>query len=233
MLEETLRAEAQVLRDMLSTYDTDDFMHRLFARIDQTPTRSQRVQSAPADAAAAPPSFDAQAHRSTRPAIRRGVRRRPLPFVTSDPADTPAASLDHVRRLCETVLYAEGANALMEAFDDEYDATGACAFACLLFILDRKDSALYWWRFAAGADHALSAHVLAVYHAATGPPTSARAWCAYSRHLGYAAEQHLPEPLRLSATPSIWEPVPTASVGQNLVKHFVARDRLPEALARH
>ncbi|MFD7498039.1 hypothetical protein ACFV8T_37840 [Streptomyces sp. NPDC059832] len=58
MLEETLRAEAQVLRDMLSTYDTDDFMRRLSARIEQTPTRSQRVQTAPPDATVAPPSFD-------------------------------------------------------------------------------------------------------------------------------------------------------------------------------
>ncbi|MFJ8846050.1 hypothetical protein ACIRFF_24480 [Streptomyces cyaneofuscatus] len=232
MLEETLRAEAQVLRDMLSTYDTDDFMRRLSARIAQTPTRSQRVQSAPPDAAAAPPSFDAQHHRSTRPAARRGIRRRPLPFVASDPADRPTASLDHVRRLCETVLCAEGATALMEAFDSDYDATGACAFACLLFVLDKRDSALYWWRFAAGADHALSAHVLAVYHAAAGPLTSARAWCAYSRHLGYTANRHLPEPLRLSAAP-VQEPVYTAPVGQNLVKYFVAKERLPEALARH
>jgi hypothetical protein len=39
----------------------------------------------------------------------------------------------------------------MAAFDRDYDATGACAFACLLYILGRRDSALYWWRFAAGA----------------------------------------------------------------------------------
>ncbi|MGW2107632.1 hypothetical protein [Streptomyces sp. NPDC001948] len=232
MLEETLRAEAQVLRDMLSTYDTDDFMRRLSTRIEQTPTRSQRVQTAPPDATVAPPSFDTQPHRSTRPAIRRGTRRRPLPFVTSDSADRPTASLDHVRRLCETILCTEGVTALMEAFDNDYDATGACAFACLLFILGRKDGALYWWRFAAGADHALSAHVLAVYHAATGPLTSARAWCAYSRHLGYAADQHLPQPLRLFAAP-IQEPEHTAFVGQNLVEHFVTKERLPEALARH
>ncbi|MEV5864350.1 hypothetical protein AB0L83_32100 [Streptomyces sp. NPDC052071] len=232
MLEETLRAEAQVLHDMLSTHDTDDFMRRLLARIDQTPTRPQRVQAGPADSAAAPPSFDAQPHRSTRPAARRGPRRRPTPFTNSDPADRPAASLDHVRRLCETVLGADDVTALMEAFDHDYDATGACAFACLLYILDRKDSALYWWGYAAGADHALSAHVLAVYHAATGPLTSARAWCAYSRYLGYAAGQHLPEPLRLSAAPSTWQPAHAAPVDQDLVKYFVAGNHLPEALAR-
>ncbi|GGZ20085.1 hypothetical protein [Streptomyces nitrosporeus] len=233
MLEETLRAEAQVLRDMLSTHDTDDFMRRLFARIDQTPTRGQRVQSAPPDAFTAPPSFDSQTHRSTRPAIRRGVRRRPLPFVTSDPADRPSASLNHVRRLCETVLGGEEALTRIKAFDDTYDATGACAFACLLFVYGRKDSALYWWRFAAGADDALSAHVLAVYHAATGPVTSARAWCAYSRHLGYTAARHLPEPLRMSAAPITWEPAARTAVGQDLAKNFMTQERLPEALARH
>ncbi|MFD5728966.1 hypothetical protein ACFWMT_23085 [Streptomyces sp. NPDC058368] len=242
MLEETLRAEAQVMRDMLSTHDTDDFMRRLAARIEQTPTRSQRVKTAPPNAtAAAPPSFDTQPQGSSRPAARKGVRRRrPLPFVTSDPADRPAAALDHVRRLCETLLCAEGAATLMEAFDRDYDATGACAFACFLFIFGREDSALYWWRYAAGADDALSAHVLATYYAATGPLSAARAWCAYARFLGYTAEKHLPAPLRLSAQQSSWATERAAPVTQHaapvndeLVRYFVSRERLPEVLAQH
>ncbi|WEH37252.1 hypothetical protein PZB75_30145 [Streptomyces sp. AM 4-1-1] len=224
MLEETLRAEAQVLHDMLSTHDTDDFMQRLFARIDQTPTRPQRVQIGPAD-----PS----PHRSTRPAIRRGIRRRSAPFTGSDPADRPAASLDHVRRLCETVLLADGITTLMAAFDHDYDAAGACAFACLLYILGRRGSALYWWRFAAGADDPLSAHVLALYYAGAGPLPAARVWCAYSRFLGYTADRHLPGRLRLSAVPPNWQPSHTGPVSLDLVKHFVAEKHLPRALAQH
>ncbi|MCX5346076.1 hypothetical protein [Streptomyces atratus] len=242
MLEETLRAEAQVLHDMLSTHDTDDFMRRLSARIEEHSARPPRVQddptrSAPADTST-PPSFSPQRQRSTRPAIRRGLRRRPLPVVTRDPADQPAAALDHLRRLCETVLSAEGAAVLMAAFDHDYDATGACAFACLLYILGRHDSALYWWRFAAGAEDALAAHVLAVYHAAIGTVPEARVWCAHSRLLGYAADQHLPAPLRLSAPPGrdVASYVPTPN--NEAMTPFVLNDHLPEgllegALARH
>ncbi|MFE6498242.1 hypothetical protein [Streptomyces sp. NPDC057748] len=76
--------------------------------------------------------------------------------------------------------------------------TGACAFACLLYILGRRDSALYWWRFAAGAENALAAHVLALYHAANGTGPEARVWCAHSRLLGFTADQHLPRPLHLA-----------------------------------
>lgn len=90
----------------------------------------------------------------------------------------------------------------MAAFDLDYDATGACAFACLLYILGRRDSALYWWRFAAGAENALAAHVLALYHAANGTVPEARVWCAHSRLLGFTADKHLPLPLHLArATP--------------------------------
>ncbi|GAA1306738.1 hypothetical protein GCM10009647_026510 [Streptomyces sanglieri] len=238
MLEETLRAEAQVLHDMLSTHDTDDFMNRLSTRIEEHATRPPRVlddptRSTPADACT-PPSFNPQRQRFTRPAIRRGLRRRPLPVVTRNPADQPAVTLTHLRQLCETILSAENAATLMAAFDLDYDATGACAFACLLYILGRRDSALYWWRFAAGAENALAAHVLALYHAANGTGPEARVWCAHSRLLGFTADQHLPHPLRLArAAPpgrDIASSAPTPS--NEAMASFVLNDRLPEGLPK-
>ncbi|MFF9593878.1 hypothetical protein ACF1FX_32620 [Streptomyces sp. NPDC014646] len=239
MLEETLRAEAQVLHDMLSAHDTDDFMNRLSARIEEHAARPPRVQddptrSAPVDTCT-PPSFNPQRHRSTRPAIRRGLRRRPLPVVTRNPADQPTATLNHLRHLCESILGAENAAALMAAFDLDYDATGACTFACLLYILGRRDSALYWWRFAAGAESALAAHVLALYHAANGPLPEARIWRAHSRLLGFAADQHLPPPLHLArATPPARDIATSAPTPTNeAMTSFVQNDRLPTALVRH
>ncbi|MFE7617276.1 hypothetical protein [Streptomyces sp. NPDC057496] len=237
MLEETLRAEARVLHDMLSTHDTDDFMNRLSTRIEEHAARPPRVhddptRSAPADTCT-PPSFTPQRQRSTRPAIRRGLRRRPLPVVTRDPADQPAATLNELRRLCETILSAENTATLMAAFDLDYDATGACAFACLLYILGRRDSALYWWRFAAGAENPLAAHVLALYYAANGTLPEARVWCAHSRLLGFTAHQHLP-PYPARTTPPDRDIARSAPTPTNeAMTSFVQNDRLPAALVRH
>ncbi|MER6611175.1 hypothetical protein ABT282_36175 [Streptomyces sp. NPDC000927] len=239
MLEETLRAEAQVLHDMLSTHDTTDFMNRLSTRIEEHAARPARVHDDPARSTptvtCTPPSFNLQRQRSTRPHVRRGLRRRPLPVITRNPADQPAATLTHLRHLCETILSAENAATLMAAFDHDYDATGACTFACLLYILGRRDSALYWWRFAAGAENALAAHVLALYHAANGTLPEARVWCAHSRLLGFTADQHLPLPLYPArATPPVRDIARSAPAPTNeAMTSFVQNDRLPTALVRH
>ncbi|WP_328335885.1 MULTISPECIES: hypothetical protein [unclassified Streptomyces] len=182
--------------------------------------------SAPA-APEPPPSFDVQRQHPTRPAIRRGGRRR-RPVVASDPAAKPTAVLDHVRRVCETVLPADGTSRLMADFDDHYDESGACVFACQLYILNRRDSALYWRRFAAGAGHPLSAHLLAAYHAGAGTLSDARIWHAFAQFLGYASDQHLPWPVSLAAeqSPGITQEIPDS----NELRTFMARDHLPKEL---
>ncbi|MEK8146440.1 sigma-70 family RNA polymerase sigma factor [Streptomyces sp. M10(2022)] len=159
MLEETLRAEAQVLHDMLGTHDTDDFMRRLAVRIAREAARPPRVQTptgatpagqADSDAepepaaVPTPPSFSAQPHPSTRPRPYRRRRRRPTPIVMTDPAAHPAAVLTHVRSLCETVLCSNDIDTLL-AFDTYFDRAGARTFACLLYTIDHHESALYWW----------------------------------------------------------------------------------------
>ncbi|MFF3584554.1 hypothetical protein [Streptomyces mirabilis] len=53
-------------------------------------------------------------------------------------------------------------------FAAHYDPRGARTFACLLYTLDRRESALYWWRFAAGREGPLAAHLVAAHHAAVG-----------------------------------------------------------------
>ncbi|MFB7275294.1 hypothetical protein [Streptomyces sp. NPDC056244] len=244
MLEETLRAEAQVLHDMLGTHDTGDFMRRLAIRITQDASRPPRVGTAPsapattadpedADEApgpAAPPrSFGAQPQRSTRPRIRRHLRRRPAPLVAADPAAHPSAVFAHVRRLCDTVLRSDDVHTLL-AFDSDYDQAGARTFACLLYTIDRHESALYWWRFAAGAGDPLAAHLLAAYHAAVGSVPDARVWRAFSRMLGYT-EQHVPQPVRVTTRTA--QGFANHAPWDSRLREFMTFDHLPDALVRH
>lgn len=216
MLEDLLAERVRDVRDEASRHDTDDFMDRLAARISED-TRSPRVryagssptagpvpQTAPAEdpeaitqmppPAATPDTVYSRPRGASRPLPRRGVRRRPTPIVQADPAVSTLAVLAYVRQLCDTVLRSNDIDTLSD-FAAHYDQAGARTFACLLYTLDRRESALYWWRFAAGAGDALAAHLLAAHHAAVGDGSDARIWRTYSHMLGFT-ERHLPQPIR-------------------------------------
>lgn len=204
MLEDLLRAEAQALHHTYDNHDTDDFMRRLAVRIAQDAARPPRVTRAVL--AAAPPRTQApppatapvSSHpNGTRPRTRRGTRRRPTPILCPDPAASPMAVVHHVRRLCELVLRSNDIDSLSD-FAANYDPRGARTFACLLYTLDRRESALYWWRFAAGGEDPLAAHLLAAHHAAVGVSPDARLWRAQARLLGFTHDRHLPQPVRPS-----------------------------------
>lgn len=237
MIEDLLRAEAQALHHQYDTHDTDDFLRRLAVRVAEEAARPPRVARAVTDAA--PPSYPptqvappagapVPRHPAvTRPRTRRGVRRQPTPILTTDPNTTPTAVLDHVRRLCETVLRSNDIDSLA-AFAADYDQTGARTFACLLYTLDRRESALYWWRFAAGAGDPLAAHLLAAHHAATGHSPDARIWRAMARMLGFTRDRHLPQPVR-SATHLAEGFARTVPWGSALGS-FMTTDRLPREL---
>ncbi|MFE6157432.1 hypothetical protein ACFQ7F_00725 [Streptomyces sp. NPDC056486] len=203
MIEDVLRAEAQVLHDMVSTHDTEDFIRRLKQRIEDTPPRTARVQSsyrlAPVPARNAPPTQNGATPPTRPPATPRLRRRRPTPIMPSDPHVQGSAVLDYVRRLCTTLLRASDFTALIAAFDQTYDAAGARTFACLQYTRSRNETALYWWRFAAGGGDPLAAHLLAAHHSAHGSLSDARSWHAFSRYLGYNPIRHLPTPLALKA----------------------------------
>ncbi|MFI8201113.1 hypothetical protein ACIF6K_32075 [Streptomyces sp. NPDC085942] len=84
----------------------------------------------------------------------------------------------------------------LAAFAADYDAAGARTFGCLLYSHDKRESAMYWWRFAAGAGDPLAAHLLAAHHAAIGPTADSRAWIAFSLMLGFCPGRHVPRPVR-------------------------------------
>lgn len=237
MLDEMLQAEAQTLHRQYDSHDTDDFMHRLAVRIAQDAARPPRVTRAiiapatlshPSPPASVPASSGRPA--TPKPRTRRGLRRRPTPILVQDPATTPAAVVDHVRRLCETVLRSNDIDSLAD-FAADYDPRGARTFACLLYTLDRWESALYWWRFAAGAEDPLAAHLLAAHHAAVGISPDARLWRAVARMLGFTSDRHLPQPVRPSTelAEGFARTVPWGSA----LNTFIKTDRLPRELATH
>lgn len=186
MLEDLLRRQAEALQSEFADHDPVAFTQRLAARIADGTGRDREPVTRGAVGGIRPTPV-----RPTPTRARR--RRRPTPIL--DPGTAPAVVLAEVRRLCNIVLRSKDIDTL-GAFAADYDAAGARTFACLLYTLDKWDSALYWWRFAAGAGDELAAHLLAVHHAAVGPSTDARLWRAVARMMGFALDLHLPVPVR-------------------------------------
>jgi hypothetical protein len=56
------------------------------------------------------------------------------------------------------------------------DDAGAMLFAALLFLVDEREGARFWWGFAAGAGNALAAKCLHLYHLSRGELRDADHW---------------------------------------------------------
>ncbi|MEE1943272.1 hypothetical protein V1L54_28360 [Streptomyces sp. TRM 70361] len=226
MLEEVLQQEAAELRRQLADHDPDAFMQRLAARI------AESVNQEPEKLDADPPvrSTAARAGRAptpVRPLTRRCRRRRSIPPRTDDTTATPATVLAEVQRLCDLVLRSNEVDRLVD-FVTDYDQAGARTFACLLYTLNRCESALYWWRFAAGAGDELAAHLLATHHAAVGYHPDARLWRTITRMMGFNPDRHLPQPIR-RATEIAEDFAHNATRGSTLHR-FLHTDHLPREL---
>ncbi|MFC7794146.1 hypothetical protein [Streptomyces cinereoruber] len=251
MLEDLLAKQVRYLREQADRHDTDDFMDRLATRIAEESRRPARVSYAVTDtvqrrtadrpdtdtparpASQLPPPAPCPGAATTHPGgptrpVHRRVRRRPTPIVTSDPAASQFAVLAYIQVLCENVLRSDDIDTLAD-FAADYDEAGARTFACLLYSLDRRESALYWWRFAAGAGDPLAAHLLAAHHAAVGQSPDARVWRASAQMLGFT-DQHLPQPVRHST--EIAEGFARALPWDTEMSVFMGSARLPQELAR-
>ncbi|WP_314614692.1 hypothetical protein [Streptomyces stackebrandtii] len=251
MLEDLLAKRVRYLREQAEHHDTDSFMDRLAARIAGESRRPARVSYAVTDTvqrrvpdrphadvearpvlqlrppAPGPDAAAAHPRGSTRPARRR-LRRRPTPIIAPDPAASKLAVLAYVQLLCEHVLRSNDIDTLAD-FAANYDEVGARTFACLLYSLDRRESALYWWRFAAGVGDPLAAHLLAAHHAAVGQEPDARAWRASAQLLGFTND-HLPQPVRHST--EIAEGFAKQMPWDTEMRFFMGSARLPEELVR-
>ncbi|MFI0714316.1 hypothetical protein ACH4SK_27410 [Streptomyces inhibens] len=219
MLEDLLRRQAEALHREFADHDPVAFTQRLAARIaDGTGRDPDRIARGAVSGIRPTP---------VRPSHDRGRRRRrPTPIL--DPAIAPAAVLAEARRLCNVVLRSKDIDTL-GAFAADYDPAGARTFACLLYTLDKWDSALYWWRFAAGAGDELAAHLLAVHHAAVGRSTDARVWRTIARMMGFALDLHLPVPIR--GTSELAQGF--ARSWDSSLQTFLQQNHLPRELVTH
>ncbi|MEV4441388.1 hypothetical protein AB0K09_20660, partial [Streptomyces sp. NPDC049577] len=83
----------------------------------------------------------------------------------------------------------------------------ARAFACLLYLSDRRDGAQFWWQFAAGAGVATAAYCLYLHHAQYSEHDMARFWyrqaLALHHHTGSDLYPHIDTepPTPLPTTP--------------------------------
>ncbi|MGV2922177.1 hypothetical protein [Streptomyces alfalfae] len=238
---DALKAEARAVTDMVSTHDTHDFLRRLADRVAEQAARPPRIQREttpapprtpePLAPAATPSAYTLRPPGTARPLTRRTRRRRPTPIITHDPAAHPQAVRAYLRRTCETVLRSDDVDHML-FFDSDYNQAGARTFACLLYCIDRTESALFWWAFAAGVGDPLAAHLLAVYHAIddthTQAPARARAWRAFARLLHYHPDHHLPRPVQ--GEPRIAEGLARPVPWKAEIRDFMMRD--PAELTR-
>ncbi|MEU9530585.1 hypothetical protein AB0D58_35190 [Streptomyces sp. NPDC048210] len=246
MLEDLLAERARDVQEQASRHDTDDFLNRLATRITEDAARPARIQYAgsspipgasppaePSDGitqlpppAKTPDSAYSRPRGLARPLPRRTTRRRPTPIVPVDPVTSQTAVIAYVRQLCDTVLRSNDVDTLAD-FAAHYDQAGARTFACLLYYLDKRESALYWWRFAAGAGDPLAAHLLAAHHAAVGRSPEARIWRTYSHMLGFTSDQHLPQAVRTDIADGLGRELPPCKE----MWEFMRYPNLPQELA--
>ncbi|MGW6143699.1 hypothetical protein [Streptomyces sp. NPDC055140] len=108
----------------------------------------------------------------------------------------PRATRAHLLDVCETVL--------RDVQEDEIDlceCDGALAFACMLYLLGRRTSAIFWGAPQAPTMH-FAAHLLATHYAIDDACfNNARAWRWYARLLGYRGRRHLPDLIQDSQRP--------------------------------
>lgn len=243
---ELLARQAESIRAQVMLHSTEHFMQRLAARLASEAKRPARVQYASAGSAAdagtaypeetteitqlAPPTAGPSPQTvrpDGRPRLRmRSRRRRPTPINPFDPKISQYLAFSYVTELCSTVLRSAEIDTL-DAFAADYDEVGARTFGCLLYSLDKRESATYWWRFAAGAGDPLAAHLLAAHHAATGPNADSRAWKAFSKMLGFKPDRHVPQPVRhrTELAPNFAQEIPVRQEAR-----IFLRPRLPAGL---
>ncbi|MFF5393082.1 hypothetical protein ACFY5H_32975 [Streptomyces sp. NPDC013012] len=79
--------------------------------------------------------------------------------------------------LCAHLLrHRDAAEHVAQLAHDGIDDDGALRFASLLFLVDEREGARFWWQFAAGAENATAAQCLHLYHLARGELRDADLW---------------------------------------------------------
>ncbi|MEU7151252.1 hypothetical protein AB0B79_05640 [Streptomyces sp. NPDC039022] len=183
-IEDAMSTERTQLQRELDAWDLEAFVASLGRRIaEEHHPRRQRHTKPPHPPGPAP----------SRPTPSRPGRGTGLPLLPP-----PVHSERELQRLCEDAVTVPEVKALLERFLTDFDPSGARVFACLLYLADRADHALFWWRFASGAGDGLAAYCMALRSSAHGEKRQLSTWTRYIRDLAFDPEQHWPRPTKNS-----------------------------------
>ncbi|WP_130798207.1 hypothetical protein [Streptomyces otsuchiensis] len=80
--------------------------------------------------------------------------------------------------LCQAVLRAHGSLPTLHQFvsDSMPDPAAARVLGCVLSLAGAEDSAMFWWRYAAGAGDHMASYCLYLQHLSFGEPGEAEIW---------------------------------------------------------
>ncbi|MER5853355.1 hypothetical protein ABT126_42190 [Streptomyces sp. NPDC002012] len=87
---------------------------------------------------------------------------------------THSGAAVHIERLAAEL--GEDASSEVRAPLKDLDVDGAQVFACMLYLADHPESALFWWQLAAGAGHGVAAYCLYLRHLGLGEAREAKHW---------------------------------------------------------
>jgi hypothetical protein len=181
-IEEAMGQQRVVLAQEMDAWDLDGFVARLGKRIaaEQKDTRPARRTRAPK-----PP----------RPVPARPKPSRPGRTQCAPPVSSPLLSdEEELQQLCEDAVTVPEVKSLLERFLTECEPSGARVFACLLYLANRAEHALFWWRFASGAEDGRAAYFMTLHSRSRGQDLQINTWAEYTRELDFDPEQHWPEP---------------------------------------
>lgn len=99
--------------------------------------------------------------------------------LLAEPSPRPdeASAEQDLAVLCRTVITHPKALGDLELFFERVpDPAGALVLGCMLQLLDREESARFWWQFAAGAGDPAATYCLSLHHRALGQHGEADWW---------------------------------------------------------
>ncbi|MFE3206074.1 hypothetical protein [Embleya sp. NPDC059237] len=150
-LEQALREHRRALDDAFADYDAAAATRRLASRIVQEGLAASLIRPH-----AVPARGEERADAGENAARGRA-----------------AAEVEH---LCRLVLARPDTNRLLGDFVNHRVPDGAIVFACLLYLSGRVEPAVFWWKFAAGAEQGEAMRFLVLHHRAEGEPGDADCW---------------------------------------------------------
>ncbi|GAB2607113.1 hypothetical protein GCM10027168_44940 [Streptomyces capparidis] len=196
--EDALNQQGQALQRRMAGWDMEAFLHRLEERIIAEAPACEEPPAAEIGEPARHPNPDGRAPTPARPRPRTGEarRHRVLRAVAHRAVAVRLSDDEQLHRLCQDAIAVQEGTDLLEQFIATFNPHGARIFACMLYLADRAEHALFWWRFACGGEDGLAAYCLTLHSRAIGDTHQMKAWSTAACDLRFNPEQHWPQPSR-------------------------------------